>query len=105
MLPNVLRAVATIAITVLCTAPAAAAEPQYDPASHATLGEPSLSEPEATLSVWNRPIVTFRAAFGARTPERRVALAAERIDDLPHAALSGAVEALRYRPERSAGRW
>ncbi|HVN36926.1 MAG TPA: mechanosensitive ion channel domain-containing protein [Myxococcota bacterium] len=55
------------------------------------LGPVSLSEPEATLEVWNRPIVTLRATFGARTPERRVELAAERIEDLPYSALTGEI--------------
>ena len=55
------------------------------------LGAISLSEPEATLEVWNRNIVTMRATFGARTPERRVELAAERIEDLPYSALTGEI--------------
>jgi len=55
------------------------------------LGPISLSDPEATLEVWNRPIVTLRATFGARTPERRVELAAERIEDLPDSALTGEI--------------
>jgi small-conductance mechanosensitive channel len=55
------------------------------------LGPISLSDPEATLEIWNRPIVTLRATFGARTPARRVELAAERIEDLPYAALTGEI--------------
>ena len=53
------------------------------------LGPVSRSDPEATLEVWNRPIVTLRATFGARSPARRVELAAERIEDLPYSALTG----------------
>jgi small-conductance mechanosensitive channel len=51
----------------------------------------SLEYPEATLEVWNRPILIFRAGIGSRTPEKRAALAAQRIADLPPVALTGPV--------------
>ena len=73
---------------------AALAASEQTPAENPVLGELRLSEPEATLVISNRPIVTFRAAFGARTPARRVKLASERIQALPHTALTGAVDAL-----------
>jgi small-conductance mechanosensitive channel len=55
------------------------------------LGELTLSEPEATLEVWNRPIVTLRAGFGTRTPAIRAKLALHRIQDLPYGALRGEI--------------
>jgi len=41
------------------------------------------SAPPATLVVWNRPIVVFRAQLRQVTPAARVATASQRIDGLP----------------------
>jgi len=47
-----------------------------------TVGEP------ATLTVWNRSIVTLRAGIDGMAPQTRVETIRKRIDDLPAAALS-----------------
>lgn len=62
-----------------------------------TGGEPDLEvvrvglEEEATLSIWNRPITTFRAQIGFNPPHRRAELAAERIAELSQRQLGGIV--------------
>jgi small-conductance mechanosensitive channel len=53
-------------------------------------GQVVVGEP-ATLVVWNRPIVVFRAGLGRLTPEKRAETAAQRIEGIPDQALLGKV--------------
>lgn len=53
------------------------------------VGEP------ATLSVWNRPVVTLRAQVDEVDPSTRVANAQKRIEDLPLESLKGTVAVAR----------
>lgn len=65
---------------------AALGQTQPTPAVHAVrVGEP------ATLTVWNRPVVTLRAKVDEVDPSIRVRNAERRIEDLPTAALRGTV--------------
>src|SRR5687767_14057663 len=47
----------------------------------------------ATLRVWNRPIVVFRAPFGHLSPKERVDTAARRIEGIPESSWLGEVKA------------
>ncbi len=51
---------------------------------------------EATLEVWNRPIVVLRKTIGSRPPAARAAYMEERIDALPLEELKGAVTSGRF---------
>ena len=57
----------------------------------ASSAQPAAREPapgdEATLELWNRPIVVLRATVGGRTPAERAEWMADRIADLPLDAL------------------
>ena len=71
-----------LALLAILAAPAAAQPPADEtlplpPAMTVTAGEP------AKLTVWNRPITTFRAALGPTSPAERARAAARRIDDIP----------------------
>jgi len=65
---------------------APAARAQAPAAVHTVrVGEP------ATLTVWNRPVLTLRAKVDEIDPETRVANAQKRLEDLPLEALRGTV--------------
>jgi small-conductance mechanosensitive channel len=57
------------------------------PAAPLTREVVRIAEP-ATVEVWNRPILTLRAAIGALEPKERAANARQRIESLPYTALS-----------------
>lgn len=52
-------------------------------------------DPPATVTVWNRPIVTLRATVGHQTPEVRSAGIEKKIEDLPYRDLGSAVRVER----------
>jgi small-conductance mechanosensitive channel len=56
-------------------------------------GEESAGVEPATLSVWNRPLVTFREPVGGVPPARRVANARARIAALPPGSAQSAIAA------------
>jgi small-conductance mechanosensitive channel len=77
---QVLRLLATAALLLLsATAPLSAQPPQPDPGAVSERGVPA----PATVVVWNRPIVVFRAVVGQVRPADRAALAERRIEELP----------------------
>ena len=76
---------ATVLAALVATA---AAESPVESATQITLGEP------AELVVWNRPIVTFRAAIGETTPEDRVERALQRFDSIPDTELAAPPRAI-----------
>jgi small-conductance mechanosensitive channel len=97
MLSRILRPLALASLLALASPALLQAEPAAAPERIETptaLADPTFTDPEATLEIWNRPIVTFRAGFGSRTPERRAEMASQRIADLPFEALLAPVEAL-----------
>ena len=51
-----------------------------------------IAEP-ATVEVWNRPILTLRAAIGDLDPKMRAEGARQRIEALPYSSLSENVQA------------
>lgn len=75
--------------TLLCSALVLAQTPQ-------DLGSLTVrrSEP-ATVEVWNRPIVTLRAAIGNREPRDRAQDIRQRIQALPHSSLGEGVTVAR----------
>jgi small-conductance mechanosensitive channel len=59
----------------------------------ATQATPAAAEEPATLIVWNRPIIVFRAPFGSLSPKERVETAARRIEAIPESSLRDTVKA------------
>jgi small-conductance mechanosensitive channel len=77
-------------LAVLCTpAPSPAQNlPAVSEVANATTGDPP-----ATVTVWNRYVVTIRATVGSETPERRAHTIEAKIEALPYAQLGNEVRA------------
>jgi small-conductance mechanosensitive channel len=70
----------------------------------AALAEPAAgASDEATLELWNRPIVVLRKTVGERTPAERAAGAAERIAAAPTELMRGDVTIARFSSEYGEG--
>ncbi len=79
-LRDAFRALAPAALLLLAgAAPLQAQPPRPDPGA----GAERVAPPPATLMVWNRPIVVFRAVVGQVRPADRADRAARRIEALP----------------------
>ncbi|HSF04685.1 MAG TPA: mechanosensitive ion channel domain-containing protein [Methylomirabilota bacterium] len=79
-LRQVFRALAPAAFLLfVAAAPLPAQPPQSDQSAASERGAPA----PATLVVWNRPIVVFRAVVGQVRPADRAAIAERRIEELP----------------------
>jgi small-conductance mechanosensitive channel len=91
------RFLTLVLVALLAQTSALRAQDRPDPAGSdaaPATNRVTVSDPEATLVVSNRPVVTFRASYFTRTPRRRATLAEERIDKLPDEALTGTVVAV-----------
>lgn len=85
---------AASALLAVCTVAAPAAGQAGVSPDPAVAVERVPVEEQATLTVWNRDITTFRARVGENDPRRRAESGAERIANLAHRQLAGQVSTL-----------
>lgn len=81
-------ALAACALLALLVAPLAASAQML---SVSDLADARASDPPATVTVWNRPVVTIRATVGQQTPAIRAAGIEQKIQELPYGELGSAV--------------